>query len=166
MTDELGNSKGNRQRSIRKGYVEISDEVRAELVMHADRTGIGAVRLLKDSIDCPEGLTYLNVQAWISGDIGSAQKSYLDYVLSRWKSLPDSDVVEITPEIISLLRSEAERTGTGVSALFRGVRPSEVGGMNASIVKNWLAGGTKMAKREHLEFVLERWKALPDKQVS
>lgn len=150
----------------RKGYVPLSLDIRNTLKAEISRTGVGAVKLLQVADGAPADLTYLTVQAWVDGAAKQAREENLEFALSAWRSLPDTDWVSITDEIRAELKAEGTRTGKSPSALFRGLRPSEIGGLNASIVKNWIAGGTKTAKRKHLDFVLARWRALPSTTTS
>lgn len=151
----------DRQRAIFEGYVELTDDIRSQLKAEAKRTGLGTVLLLRQAENVPEGLTYLVAQSWITGDVMSAREYYLNFVIRAWAEQPDSEWIEITDEMREHMRSEAQRTGKAPSALFRGLRPSEIDGLNASIVKNWMSGGTTRAQKPKLDFVLERWRSLP-----
>lgn len=60
------------------------------------------------------------------------------------------------------LQSEQKRTGIGVSALLRGTRHECPAGLNASIVNNWINGTAKTGCITHYDYLLSRWKRLPD----
>lgn len=69
--------------------VAISDEIRTELLAHKDRTDIGAIALLRRDEDKPDKLTPALLQTWLSGICRSARQDHLDYVLRRYRALPD-----------------------------------------------------------------------------
>ena len=77
--------------------VMITEDVRAALIAYKERTGVGASALLKGARDTPAGLSASLVTAWIGGYVGSARKDYLDYVIARWKALPDAEFTSAYP---------------------------------------------------------------------
>ncbi|WP_438728233.1 hypothetical protein ACR9YC_12725 [Parasphingorhabdus sp. DH2-15] len=72
--------------------------------------------------------------------------------------------IPITNELRQKLISERKRTGIGPTALMRGTahdpeRPTTLKGHTISL---WLSGKIVSARRSQLDYVLERWAALPD----
>lgn len=70
----------------------------------------------------------------------------------------------IIAEIREKLNSERKRTGIGPTALMRGTahdpkRPKTLKGHTISL---WLSGKIKSARKSQIDYVLERWAALPD----
>ncbi|HKX79695.1 MAG TPA: hypothetical protein VJM34_14345 [Novosphingobium sp.] len=140
--------------------------------VHAEwqRTGIAAVRLLKDAGDLPEGLSVSIVQNWLRRTVDhdhpvfTARKSHFDYAMARWQRLPDRSSVRISDEHRRLMKRHCARTAVEPFTLLRGAadRP---GGLTSSTVSHWLSGKIKTARIEHLEYVLGLWSALPDAPV-
>lgn len=126
------------------------------------RTGVGAVRLMKNAATRPEGLSYQLIQSWLGHHTKTARKDFVEFVLQEWRSLPSDETVKITPALQSEIRDEIERTGKGPSALFRGMRMQPDCTVTACNVKSWLSGNSQTAPRSQLEFVLAHWRSLTD----
>lgn len=69
----------------------------------------------------------------------------------------------LTDEILTQIRSEITRTGTGVMRLLRGAK-EKPRGLTSNIVQTWLNGSVASASPLHVAFVLQRWSELPDAQ--
>jgi len=54
------------------------------------RTGIKSFDLLDHASAPPDGLTSAIITGWVKRETRTARKDYFDYVLTLWKSLPDS----------------------------------------------------------------------------
>ncbi len=152
-------SKDGKKKKYRR--VTISSETLDTLRREKARTGVGEYKLLREARDAPEGLTHELVNAWLSGRIATARQVYLNYMLKRWRSLPDDPIIPITPALRAEMKAEVKRTGLGPAALLRGIRPSEVSGLGSGNVRSWLSGEVSKANRDSVAFVLERWRALP-----
>lgn len=74
----------------------------------------------------------------------------------------NTNTVTITDEIIETLLHHQHRTGVGPQKLLRGKRDVAPAGLSSSMVYNWVRRGSKTARKDHLEFILNQWKALPD----
>ncbi|MEQ9264165.1 MAG: hypothetical protein RLN81_03025 [Balneolaceae bacterium] len=74
----------------------------------------------------------------------------------------NSNKIDITDEIIETLLHHQHRTGVGPQKLFRGKRGIIPVGLSSSTVYNWIRRGSKTAKKDHLEFILSQWEAIPD----
>jgi len=75
--------------SVETPRVAITEGLRATLIAHRERSGVAQSALLKGARDLPDGLSAPLITAWIGGFVDSARKDYLDYVIARWKALPD-----------------------------------------------------------------------------
>jgi len=129
---------------------------------HMKRTGFGVQKLLGHAESLPDGLNCSLVSSWFRGDIKTARKDYLDFVLMQWQALPDTNLIDLKPELIAAMNAEKQRTGVGECALLRGLRPNDHGGLSSEMVRQWLSGKAQRASQTHVDFVLARWKALPD----
>ncbi|WP_159807585.1 hypothetical protein [Litoreibacter roseus] len=67
----------------------------------------------------------------------------------------------LTIELKSQLRAEKHRTQSGSITLLKSTQsvPERLSG---AIIDGWISGRTRTAQREHLEFVLQAYRALPD----
>ena len=74
----------------------------------------------------------------------------------------NTTTVTITDEIIETLLHHQHRTGVGPQKLLRGKRDVAPAGLSSSMVYNWVRRGSKTARKDHLEFILNQWEALPD----
>ncbi len=70
--------------------------------------------------------------------------------------------VPITQDIINILIAHRNRTNIAPRALFRGKRQSKPEGLQSNHIYNWIDGGTKTARKDHLDYVLNEWAKLPD----
>lgn len=71
---------------------------------------------------------------------------------------------QITDKIIEQLRAEMARTRVGYHTLLKSV-PAAPKGLNGGTVSRWLNDGQKLARAEHLAFVLETYAATPTDAV-
>lgn len=127
-----------------------------------ERTGLGPQALISKLDSPPPDLNKPLVAAWLSGSLKTARKDILDFVMEQWRQQPDTNLIELTSEIVAEMQNEKTRTGTGASALLRGVRPSEHNGLSSGMLRQWLSGRALRADKAHIDFVIARWKALPD----
>lgn len=138
--------------------VDIVEQIRAEIA----RTGVGPTRLMKRANAPPEGLSAGIISHWLHRRIKTARRECLEYALDLWRSLPGDPLIQITSELRQKLHDEAARTGKGATAMMRGLRPSEHGGLSAATVKGWMLGRVKTAERDKVHFVLNRWSKISD----
>lgn len=71
--------------------------------------------------------------------------------------------VEVTQKDIEEIIRQRERTGVGFSALLRGPRGTKPDGLQSTTIRNWLKGRAKTALDGHTDWVIARYRALPDK---
>ena len=145
----------------KESRVQITNEVRDELIAERDRTGIGVSALLKNSRkEIPAGLNYVMVSQWMAGRITSARKDHLDYVLAKWRAISEGDCrIPITPELIQELKALQCKTGISPARLLKCYPPPE--GLTSQIITRWIAGLILKGRRGHINFVLEAWKKIP-----
>jgi len=147
--------------------IDITPQIRAQLRCEHERAGVGPYTLLRRSVGVPEGLKGHAIAGWLSGQTATANSEYLDFVLDLWRAQPSLPAkaeprVPIDAAVRGSLHAERNRTGVGTTLMFDGTkyRPD---GLNAYMIRSWISGQTKTARRDHLEFVLKAWGALPDK---
>lgn len=63
--------------------IAITEEVRAVLRGHKQRTGCGARAACHNDPSAPDGLKAKLVDAWLTGSVRTARGDYLSYVLEK-----------------------------------------------------------------------------------
>lgn len=140
--------------------IVITEERRAALRAEQTRTGRGAISVFGNDPDLPEGLRAQLVDNWITGRIRTAHGDYLRYVLGKWASLPEApEKIQLTDERLAGLRAHIARTGVGVMRLLRD-QDDVPEGLNATAFENWFKPSVKTARRDHVEYLEGKWKAL------
>lgn len=116
--------------------------------------------MLSSRRDVPAGLTASKIEGWRSGKTRKAKKEDVEYVLSVWNSLPQYEFVEVTEDVSSMLRAYRDQSGVGPYALLRGRRADRPKGLKSPMVQRWLEGQAGGVRKDHLDFVLARWRAV------
>jgi len=143
--------------------VDWSPELVAELQAEQARTGVGVIKLLRDRTDVPDRLKPQRIYNLLAGRIVGISAEELDYVRKLWRALPSVEFVDLTPKIIMRLTELAERTGKGSQAILRGASDKPEG-LKSDVIKRWLAGAKK-ARKDHLNYVLERYETFADQRA-
>lgn len=73
----------------------------------------------------------------------------------------DMERTQITDGLLHTLKGHQERTGIGPATLLSGCK-DRPGCLTGALIRSWMSGSTKSARRDHLEFVLRRWASLKD----
>ena len=161
----------------------IVQEIRVEIV----RTGIGATALLSLNYPGkPEKLKPHIIDVWLKDNKKRPETiriDHLEYVLSSWKKCPDKGMhtmaarkktsvaptkkqkpahSPITKSVLRKIRLEIDRTGIGIATVLKQDHENFPQGLNAQFVYRWLAGNTKIARTDYLDFMLNAWKPYPD----
>jgi len=111
----------------------------------------------------PDGLSGVMITGWLRGERRTARQDHLEFVLSLWegKAIPASSRVALTVGYLKELARQRKRTGVDAKTFFKSPYvPPE--GLRIHHVHNWTQGATRSARRDHLEYVLNAWRALPD----
>ena len=143
-------------------YIRVTPKILAKLRGHVERTGVGYKTIIKGQSNIPEGLTPSIIAHLLSGETQSIRKPYLEYVLQVYHDC--AYPVHISKKNLDQLRSHAERTGVGgrSAILLRGQKNIPEG-LTANIIGHWFTGRAEIALPEHINYVLNRYRALPDK---
>lgn len=131
------------------------------LKAYRDKTGVGSVTLLKNRSDCPEHLTPRHVRSWLEGRLRSVPPEHLKYVLEKWEALPVFEFGKITEDILDVLKGHWHRTKVGPVPLLKDAADKPEG-LRPHIITAWLDSRSRSYRRDHLDYVLKRWSALPD----
>jgi hypothetical protein len=143
-------------------FVALTDALRREMLAERARTGLSPSLVLKRFGPAPDGLTPCLVKTWLSGHRRWAHRDHLAFLLESWRAAPDR--LTVTPHLRSRLQAEAERIGREAVALLSASGPLPEG-LSKGMVQAWLSGATRSALRPHLEFVLDRWAAMPGREA-
>ena len=147
----------------------LTPEIRAQLIFERDRTGVGAQSLLRHARRVPDDLTAGMVDRWFSGTTRSAMEHHLEGVLAAYAALPDkpptrarvrAQRIPLDKDRIALLEDLKESTGIGPQALFTGAQDVPAG-VNSNTVYAWLDGRMTHARKDHYDYVVERWRTIP-----
>ena len=107
-------------------------------------------------------MTENKIRHWLNGRSKSARPDHLRYVIRAWEELPRYEFVENPADEIAEMRRLKEETGFGFSALLSGQREEMPEGLRADIIKGWFENTRVKARRDHLDYVLARWRSLRD----
>lgn len=142
---------------------EVSEETLLDLRREINRSGMSARNIFVRAENIPEGLTVFHVENLVRGLLRKTRREYLEFLLSEWKKQADTTTrrITITPEMLAHMLKEKERTGLGPMALLRGTKYERPPGLTTNLMDSWLAGNTKSARKDHLDFALRRWKETP-----
>lgn len=119
-------------------------------------------RLFEDARDVPEGLRVPIVRSWLSGSVREVRRDHLAWVLDRCSELADARprTAAITAEIRAELNALRERVGVGVERLLR-MADDKPDDLRIAEVFRWLNGAADTARADHLDYILQSWRALP-----
>lgn len=139
-------------------YIALSPKMRAGLVAHKQRTGVGPHKLHTLLKDCPPDLKPGAIWNWLIGNTKQVRLKHYELVLRFWKRLPS--IVELSAEMVEALKAEKDRTG---------VSPYELHGMLAACppdlkrgtIVRWMSGKRKQVPLDYYKLVLITWKRLP-----
>lgn len=143
----------------------LTPEILETLRAHVLRTGKGPSAILRAAHDRPTGLTGSIIHSWLSEKTATARKDHLDYVLMRYEGHQVSDRIDITGAMLAELRAQAARTGVGPHALLSGAKDKPTR-LNGNTVQNWMRGCSRTTSNDQFNYVLARWRTLPDAGTS
>lgn len=154
----------------------------AALIAERERTGIPAMRLLKEfyADEVPDGLAVSAISSWITSKPKTVPAAFFEWVLKAWQSLPDKPDIRntektdyvwqgdedgrrtITAAERKALIKQRDRTGIYESRLINQFFPqSAPPNLYPSMINGWINGSRKTARSDHLEWTLRAWRSLP-----
>ena len=114
----------------------LSEDTIAQLRGHAERTGVGPMRLLRGARDKPARLNASVIEHWIAGQVRTAAAGHVAYVMARWAALPSNRRIVLTCEMRERFRAELRRTGQSPVSALKGasdIPPS----LSKQILRTW-----------------------------
>lgn len=145
--------------------IALTDDLVNALRQEIKRTGIGKVVLCKLLGQLSSGPTSSMIEAWLRGRVKKAKKSHIDFVLAELAKLPDDPTSarkQLTEETLCQLQALFAQTGIGPRPLLQGA-PDVPEGLTERIVYAWLHGDTRTARKDHLDYVLARLRAVSER---
>ena len=147
-----------------EAYITIPEDTYFALRRERKRSGVNVPELLRSADDLPRGLTLSIAQGILSGGKTRARPSHMNYLLDRYRALPDSSRITLSDDVVQSLRREKKRTGVSIEQLIK-LEPSLLRGIKPGLVYDWLAGTPATIDQDKLERVLQAWAALPDDEA-
>lgn len=141
--------------------IPITPEIQVLLKAERERTGCTFKSLIENSRHpIPDNISYALLSNIILGNSKTVRKDHLFFFKQSFADLPDNQRVPITLEIQTLLKAERERTAVGITKLMASTNaPTDI---SKKMVNAWITGSTKSAQKDHLDYVLELWRQIPD----
>jgi hypothetical protein len=150
----------------------ITPEIIQELEYHRIRSGISAGMLLKMSSESPKGLSRNIISDWTKGITKKAIRQNVEFVLEKWKELPDSyffskknskqtadcferSLIELAPDFKERLSEYISNSGLSLLGVLKSWRPLP-SHLDLEVVSGWMSGDIKRATPEHIDFVIEK----------
>lgn len=152
--------------------VPITKKVLTKLKKEQERTGKTATALLKGKTDIPDDLTQAEILKWFDpyGPAHKAFDTHIEYIFKCYAMEPDkarfksqSKRVKISKSYLQKLKAEQERTGASSSDLLKTNTGDIPKGLKVQTIYSWSQKKVHTAFPEYMDFVLERYKALPTK---
>lgn len=141
--------------------VTITEQMQRNLMDYRTFTGVGPRLLLRGRRqDIPTGLTATEIAKWLSGLITKTQQKKLNYVLRLWAEC--SDIVDVSDHFRQQLLAEKQRTGIGTTALMA-LAENAPDKLTYQTIQNWLNKSAQRARIDHMSYVLNLWRSLPNK---
>lgn len=125
----------------------------------------------------PEGLTKENLLEWVKSDSLEIKKSHMVFLMKNWWNikenngnrelkLPTSEIVVLDHQIMDKMKAEFRRTGVGILKALKLVDhlPRELA---PRAVSSWFSPNRRykpVAKKEHIDFIFNLYRGIPDKQ--
>jgi|GEM_PF-3403553 len=138
--------------------VSITDEIREELHRLQEVSGKGSMKILRGHKDIPSKLNSGTVASWLNGQVISARKDHLDYVLEKWRQV--GRALSITDDMRQMFQLEFTRTGMTPSRFMRVFQdhPTE---FSIKILESLRNGKRLNVEEAHWNFIMTSLKSLP-----
>lgn len=148
----------------REDWIEITQEMREQLLAERERTGIGYMRLshLLKSI-LPE-VSPAIISRILGGDVQTVHQDHWHAIIRTYEQQPDKKDVQIvvfTEQDLNALKSERKRTGIGPNILLQKMdEPPE--DISLATINNIFAGKVKTVRQDYLAAIQATYASFPD----
>ena len=115
--------------------------------------------------NAPKGLSAQMINNWFSGMTKNAKSEHVEYVLEVMQDhcAAIGGLEGFTPKMREALERERQRTGVLQGKLFESLKHIP-DGLRVATVTRWINNPPTKVRKDHYEFVLGAWKALPDQE--
>lgn len=157
--------------------IPLSEAEISALSAERARTGVDVAALYRALPEPRNGLKPHTIWQWLDGKTKSARLDHYRIVLETWRAIPDAPVLDgevlglgklemsgdkvvLSDKARAQFRKWQEASGVGAVALLKSaLRDGETlpKGLKPAMILQWMSGATKVAKPEHLEFVVREW---------
>lgn len=143
--------------------LDYSNDMKAALLAQKERTRVGVVSLLSNADNIPDGLSVGMANHLLRGDFQKIRDTHYKFLMSAYENLPDNEHEYILLEGAALERLRRLKTTKfiGPSTLLK-EHADAPDGLNHSLISGWFSGHSKTARRDHIEWLLEKWEQAPD----
>lgn len=156
---------------IGAGNLRADRATRRQLRAEIKRTGVTVLALFASAEKIPEGLNARVVNRWLSGIERTARPDQIEFILSRYRVLPDASLgagrsvpstrLSLTQHMRDELEAEFVRTCATVASLTESATDLPAG-LNARVIRSWVYGEAKSVDPRHWSFVMGSLSARPD----
>lgn len=124
--------------------------------------GGSAEALVQNAENLPDGLTKSLAEGILNGALDEVPAHILEWVLARAKAEKTKpERVPLANDMVETLIAERERTGVGQTALLKQADSVPMG-LSPGLISAWINGNAETARKDYLNWVLARWRELPD----
>ena len=157
--------------AIRKGYIPLSDEMRAHLRQFKEKTGLGAVPLIRymklhDLIPKDQNLTIKKIESWFNGNCASVKEKEYKSVINAYSCIqknentcaelpPVGRRVPVDAHLASKIETLFSKTVSMALLLKRTNAPKGLSAAKVSMIKNGRINTLPEQHLEHLEMLFE-----------
>lgn len=139
---------------------------RALLKQKLHETGLSVNSLFAERSDLPEGMNWKILHSYFASSRPKIKKEYYYYILKVCEENKDKGYTTITTEFLEKLSAEITRTDVKPHTLIKNFKKkNETIQVKAFTITAWLSGRTDVADQSEMNWVLDLYTALPDKQV-
>lgn len=121
------------------------------LVAEAKRTGVGGTGIEPLVKPCNPRLHKKRIENIMAGKIKFPSKSEYDALIRAYDKLPTIERIDLSSEMIEEIQDLMDQKDISISDISKALRRSH--GVSVCILRNWLSGETKTAKRTIYEGV-------------
>lgn len=136
-------------------YIIISEEQRQLLCFYQEKSGLKPQALLKGAgTEIPVGLNSTIIKKWLKEPGITARKDHFKFVLIKWgETLQSTARTRIDSRLRSEIIARFKVLQISPEAFMRNTKNIPPG-LNAPLIRSWILGKTKSARKDHINFVL------------
>ncbi len=147
-------------------WVVLTDNNRKFLQRKIKETGLSAYKLFSKRGDLPKNFNPNHVHNYFTLNRSKIEKTYFDYILKVARANKGKGYIPVSEEFLWKLNLEIQRTGMPSTTLINRLKKKGYDvKVHAYTVTAWLSGKTKLANRTDMNWIMQQYAALSDKQM-